>query len=156
MGTRPADLAFRYAWREGSMPPPHHYEYTIAVAADGSGTIVFCPDYPEEGVSSWEESFRVTASQLDELHRLMDEAGVFTRQWGSVEDAPVGGSLEWLEAVADGQTRLVPSTPRDPEPLQPVYALIRRLVPADLWADLERRHQAYQTGYGHPEQGASC
>ena len=145
---RPADFAVRYAWREGSLPPPHHYEYTISLAADGRGTIVFYPDYPSEGVEPWEETFRVTDSRLDELHRLMDEAGIFAREWESIEDAPVGGSLEWLEVVADGQVWLVPSTPRDPEPLQPVYAFVRRLVPAGLWADLERRRRTYQADYG--------
>ena len=150
MSERPADFGFSYAWREGSMPPPYHCEYTIAVAAEGNGSIVFYPDYPEEGVSPWEEGFRVTTAQLDELRRLMDEAGVLTRQWESVDDAPVGGSLEWLEVVADGETRRVPSTPREPEPLEPVYACIRGLVPADLWADLERRRAAYQSAYGAP------
>ena len=148
MADRPADFAFRYAWREGSLPPPHHYEYTITVDADGSGTIVFYPDYPEEGVEPWEEGFRVTASQLGELHRTMDEADILAREWASVEDPPVGGSLEWLEVAAGGRTHRVPSTPREPEPLQPVYAAIRRLVPADLWADLERRRRAYQDAYG--------
>jgi len=75
MPARPADFAFRYAWREGSLPPPHHYEFTIVVDAGGRGTIVFYPDYLEEGVAPWEEAFLVPPAEMDELYRLMAEAG---------------------------------------------------------------------------------
>ena len=150
MSERPADFAFRYRWREGSVPPPDHCEYTITVAADGQGTIVFYPDYPEEGVEPWREAFAVPAAELDALHEAMAEAGVFARRWESIEDPPVGGCLEWLEVVAEGRTWRVPSTLADPEPVQPVYAAIRRLVPAGLWADLESRRAAYQAAYGAP------
>ncbi|HUT36408.1 MAG TPA: hypothetical protein VNE39_23175 [Planctomycetota bacterium] len=55
---RPADFGFRYDWREGSLPPPYHYEYTISVSPEGEGTIVFRPDYPEHDVPAWEERCR--------------------------------------------------------------------------------------------------
>ena len=150
MELRPEDFGFRYAWREGSLPPPHHYEYTIAVTAEGLGTIVFHPDYPEHGGPVWEERFQVSVPQLDELHALMLGRGVFADAWEPDPDPPVGGSLEWLEVTADGRRHLVPSTLRRPEAVEPVYRLIRALVPAPTWADLMARLKEHQDAYQDP------
>ena len=110
----PDDLGFRYSWREGSVPPPYHYEYTISVGPRGDGVVVFRPDYPEEGAPAWEERFRVPESQVAEVYRLMLEARVFAARWETEPDPPVGGSLEWLEVVAQGERHTVPSTLRRP------------------------------------------
>ena len=34
----PADFALRYEFREGSLPPPAHYEYSIRIGPGGRGT----------------------------------------------------------------------------------------------------------------------
>ncbi len=146
---RPADFGLRYDWRQGSLPPPYHYEYTISVSPEGEGSIVFRPDYPEEGAQAWEERFRVSGSLLDELHKMMLERGVTAAGWDTApESGHVGGALEWLEVVAGGERHVVPSDLLRPEAMEPVYAFIRGLVPEGVWAGLRARHQAFQAAYG--------
>src|SRR5690242_15643215 len=65
---RPADFTASYHWAEGSLPPPFHYEYTIDVAADGTVTLTYVPDYPNEGVPEWVETVSLDAAQLDALY----------------------------------------------------------------------------------------
>ncbi len=150
MVQRPDDFAFRYSWREGSVPPPYHYEYEIAVSAAGDGTIVFWPDYPEHGVEPWAERFAVPAERLDELHAAMVACGVLERHWEEMADPPVGGKLEWMEATAEGQRHVVPSTLEHPEAIEPVYERIRALVPEATWAELMARYEARRDA---PEAG---
>ena len=147
---RPADFGFCYDWREGSVPPPYHYEYTICVSPEGEGTIVLRPDYPEDGAPAWEEHFRVSGPVLDRLHEMMLERGVTVGAvWETAPDsAHVGGALEWLEVVAGGERHMVPSDLLHPEAMQPVYAFIRGLVPEAIWARLRARHEAFQAAYG--------
>ncbi|HUT36405.1 MAG TPA: hypothetical protein VNE39_23160 [Planctomycetota bacterium] len=147
---RPADFGLRYDWREGSLPPPYHYEYTICVSPAGEGTIVFRPDYPEEGAPAWEERFRVSGQALDELHKMMVERRVTADAvWETAPESDhVGGALEWLEVVAGGERYVVPSDLLHPEAMGPVYAFIRGLVPEAIWARLRARHEASQAAYG--------
>src|SRR5687768_17207155 len=46
MAAYPADLRVEYDWRAGTMPPPHHYEYTVSIGPGTQGKVVFWPDYP--------------------------------------------------------------------------------------------------------------
>jgi hypothetical protein len=148
MGQRPDDFSFCYSWREGSVPPPYHYEYTISVWPIGDGIIVFRPDYPEEGAPAWEERFRVSHARLAELCRRMFEGGVFSTQWEThPEPGPVGGELEWLEVTARGERYLVPQLPLHPEPLRPLYDFIRTLVPEAIWSKLRAQQEAYQAAH---------
>ena len=146
---RPADFGLRYDWREGSLPPPYHYEYTISVSPEGDGTIVFRPDYPEHGTPAWDEHFRVAEPLLDKLHKMVLERQVSAASWETAPDsAHVGGALEWLEVVAGGERHVVPSDLLHPEAMEPVYAFIRGLVPEAIWARLHARHEASQAAYG--------
>jgi hypothetical protein len=146
---RPGDFGFRYDWREGSVPPPYHYEYTICVSPEGEGTIVFRPDYPEDGAPAWDEHFRVSGPLLDTLHKMMLERRGTAAGWETAPDSDhVGGALEWLEVVACGERHVVPSDLLHPEAMEPVYAFIRALVPEAIWAKLRARHEAFQAAYG--------
>lgn len=142
MAERPDDLSVRYLWREGSVPPPYHYEYSVSVSGSGEGTIEFWPDYPEHGVDPWVEHFAVPAERLDELHATMVACGVFEQDWEELEDPPVGGALEWMEAAAGGRQARVPSTLKHPEAVEPVYERMRSLVPEAIWTELMRRFEA--------------
>jgi len=64
----PADFSLRYAWREGSLPPPYHYAYRITLAADGSGAMQLVPDYPGPDVPVWDVPFTRSAAEVAQLH----------------------------------------------------------------------------------------
>jgi hypothetical protein len=142
-GKQPAadDLAVEYHWREGSMPPPHHYEYDISIAPDGKGRIAFRPDYGDK--PEWVEEFAVAKADRDRLRGILNDAGVFTRAWEELKDPPVGGAYSWLVATSGGKTAKLPSHPADPGRLPEVYDAIRGLVPKATWDSLRAKRDQY-------------
>jgi hypothetical protein len=140
------DFTLQYDWCAGSMPPPHHYEYTIRIGPGLEGEIVFHPDYPGLGAPEWTEPFDVAEEPLDALYALVKEQ-VLSREWVKVEDGTVGGSLEWMSGTADGQHFQVPSRVEEEEALEPVYAAIKALVPEAVWAKLRARREQYERDY---------
>ncbi len=144
--TLPPDFALRYEWREGSVPPPYHYEYAIRVGPGAQGEVLFYPDYPQHNPPVWREQISVSPEALAALYALMDKKGVFRRAWRQPERHTVGGSHAWLEVTAGGQTVTVPAVlaPEQEEAITPVYEAIRGLVGDDLWRSLMERYEAFQ------------
>jgi hypothetical protein len=136
----------QYDWCAGSMPPPHHYEYTIRVGPGLRGEIVFHPDYPGLGAPEWTEAFDVAEESLDALYALV-EGRVLSREWVKVEDGAVGGSLEWMSGTVDGQCFRVPSRVEEEKVLEPVYDAIKALVSDAIWAKMRSRREQYKRNY---------
>lgn len=141
----PSDLHLEYAWRGGTVPPPHHHEYEIILHASGRGEVVFRPDYPSEEPPEWREPFPVTVKELQGLYQLMVGEGILGREWEPIpeEEAPVGGELESMRIVADAEEHEVPSAILDAPRVEPVYRLIRSLVPEAIWRSLLDRRESY-------------
>lgn len=142
----PDDFRLRYDWREGSLPPPYHYEYTITLGADGAGLISMVPDYPAPAVPVWEEPFRVPPAEVERLYRLISEQGALTERWRALDMPPVGGSSASMELTAGGRSVQIPSFPVDGqrERAEAIYAAVEALVPAATRADLDQRRAAYE------------
>jgi len=145
MQPRPKDF-IQYDWCAGSMPPPHHYEYTIRIGPGLEGEIVFYPDYPSQGTPVWTEPFEVAEELLDALYVLVEER-VLSREWIKIEDGTVGGSLEWMSGTAGGQRFRVPSRVEEKGALEPVYTAIKALVSDAIWASLRARRKQYGQDY---------
>jgi hypothetical protein len=143
MKPRPDDFAVQYEWREGTVPPPHHYAYTIAIGPGADGMLRYQPGYDFQSPPVWIEAFAVDFTALDDLYRLAQP--LLGRRWAEVKDRPVGGELESATFTVEGQTHAIPSVlnPRDRKQVQAVYAAIRALAPRALWQKLEAQRQAY-------------
>jgi hypothetical protein len=137
------DIVIVYHWVAGSMPPPHHYEYTITLGPGQKGWIDHQPDYAFEGVPVWREGFTLESDGLEALYELMVAADVFTRRWQSVEDGAVGGSLQWLDVHYQGEEYAVPTRVRETEELDTLYRAIRTCVPQAVWNLLRARREKY-------------
>lgn len=141
----PDDFAFVYEWREGSLPPPYHYEYSISVDAAGAGEIELIPDYPGDAVPVWRETFRITREQRESLFRLMVDQGLLRLQWNEDADPPVGGSYAWARIMVDGREVRLPSfAPANQQAaVEAIYAAIEALPPQAIRANLERMRADY-------------
>jgi hypothetical protein len=142
----PPDFALRYEWREGSVPPPYHYEYAIRVGPGAEAEILFYPDYPQHNPPVWREAFAVSPQALAGVYELVGRQGLFRRRWRQPERHTVGGSHSWLEVTAGGRTVTVPAAlaPGQAQAIAPVYQAIRALVGDDLWRSLMARYEAFQ------------
>jgi hypothetical protein len=150
MEQRPADFQVVYEWREGSLPPPYHYEYTIRFLPDGAAEMTLTPDYPSEGVPVWTESFTLTPDALDELYAVLVKQKLFTRSWQEEDDPPVGGSVEWITVTANGSQVRLPAfvIPDQQKAVWLIYAAVNELVPAEVRQRLEDLRQEYMLENG--------
>ena len=137
----PADFEFCYEWASGTVPPPHHYEITIYAGPGPQGRMDFYPDYGD--TPRWEETFSIQPEAWGELYALMEQRGVFSREWKQVTRRTEGGSLQWLRGVVEGRSFSIPSQPQQAERLEEVYASIRALVPERIWDEMRKKRMAY-------------
>ena len=147
MKVRPEDFRIQYWWREGSVPPPYHYEYSVYLGPGSKGKIDFYPDYPIDKPPIWTETFSVADKALDKLYNLIIKKELFNKRWTEIEDPPVGGSLEWLKVVAHEYHIMVPSAINESQVVNDIYSMIRSLVPRWIWSKLIRQRDQYQREY---------
>jgi hypothetical protein len=140
----PGDFSLRFEHYDGSVAPPYHREWTITVAADGTGTVEYVPDYSGEGVPVYEEDFSVPRSEVAALYEELEGANLLEGHLEEASDPPIGGSVERAEITADGEQVEVPAfVDSGAAPLEPASDRIEALVPEPVWRDLERRADAY-------------
>jgi len=143
------DYSLRYSWTEGSIPPPHHYEYDILFDSTGNGSVAMIPDYPGQDVPCWTEPFAVAPDAARDLLALMVSEGLLTRKWRAVPRPPVGGSHAWLTVTAAGRQIKVPPFPlkSQQEHAAKIFVAVRALVPQSVWDKLDAQRQLYIQGH---------
>lgn len=141
---RPDDFAISFEHVDGSVPPPHHHEWTLHVAADGAGKLAFTPDYPREGVPTYRSTFEVDPAALDALYEDLQAEGLLGAEIAPVEDPPVGGDTETATVTAGGESYEIPAFDASgSQPLDDVSAQVRDLVPEKTWRSFGRRGDDY-------------
>jgi hypothetical protein len=142
---RPDNFGVEYIWREGSLPPPYHYEYTVIISSSSLSEIVLTPDYPSATVPKWTESFKVEERDLNDLYRVMVENGLFTRKWRQLDAAPVGGSNQTLVVTAQGKRITVEDylVSEQQGSAKVMYEAVQAMVPKEIWERLQAKRQQY-------------
>jgi hypothetical protein len=145
LNARPDDFGVEYEWREGSLPPPYHYTYTVIIKPSGQSEIALTPDYPSITVPKWTEFFEVEEQVLNDLYRVMVENGLFTRKWRQLDMVPVGGSNQTLVVTAQGKLIKVEDylVSEQQVSAKAMYSAVQALVPKDIWERLQARRQQY-------------
>ena len=142
----PEDFSLKYEWREGSLPPPDHYEYTIYLGPGGEGEIVFYPDYPMYNPPKWSEQFQIDKEAMERLYRLLEGRGIFSRRWTETDEA-TGGALESVKIRAGGREFTVPGGIKEAEDVKEVYRFIRSIVPEKIWDMMMSRRGQFVEDY---------
>lgn len=151
----PSDFSVSYEWRAGSMPPPYHYEYTVRIGPGAMGEIVYLPDYGSSKPPVWTEAITVTNKQLDDLYKLVVDHKLLQEKWGNVEDAPVGGSVQWAEITSGGKTYKIPTELKgfQRSGADKLYEAVKALVPQETWNKMEALREQYQQEYQNKNGG---
>ncbi len=142
----PDDFGIRYRWREGSLPPPDHYEYTIRLGPGTEGSIVFLPDYPAHNPPIWTERFEIDRSSMERLYGLLEEKGIFTKKWTETDES-TGGALESVKITAGGREFTVPGGIKEAKNVEEIYGLVRSIVPEDVWDAMISRRERFLKDY---------
>jgi hypothetical protein len=150
--TRPDDFHAEYEWTEGSLPPPYHYEYTIRIGPAGEGAVEMIPDYPSDQAPVWVEEFIIQHADMDWLYLQMLEKEVFTTNWRTTDEPPVGGSSESLSVAAGGRVSEIPAyvVSGQEQAAAEIYAAIRSLVPQSIWEKLTAQRKKYMEEHPGP------
>ena len=142
---RPGDFSIDYRWRAATVPPPHHFEYTITISPTGAGKIMMIPGYPSNTVPRWTETFTVDTQQMDKLYALMVDNGLFKRGWKPLARQPIGGSRQYLTVKAGGKEISIQSTMAadDQKAAEAVYSAVSSTVPKAIWDKLNAQREEY-------------
>jgi hypothetical protein len=139
----PAWSSLIYSYDCGPLPPPHHYEYTLSINADGSAVYTYQADY--EGKKVTTQSFKLTDEQLAGLTGKLDASKIFTNTIQKLDEGkhPIGGSLENVKVFVVNpdpnldQPPQVFESPYFPTEefkpaLEELYSYIKGLVPSQI------------------------
>ena len=143
---RPDDFQTVYHWSTGSLPPPYHYHYTIAIGPEAQGTIVFTAGYSDDGPLVWTETFPLSEDEMDALYARLHQIGVFSKTWQQVEDVLGGGSVYELSVTAYRKVYNIPAYIDGAEQARDMRAMadeLKALVPQSIWDDLYAKHNEY-------------
>ena len=154
---RPGDFQVSCEWSEGSLPPPFHYEYTIAITPLGEGTVTMVPDYAFNKPPTWTETFTLTAAEMDALYRVLNEQGSLTTYWRTDSNPPIGGSHESIHITAGNRQVEIPEfvVAGQTAAATKVQEAVHAAVPQALWDKLEAQRQQYVEDHRKQEAPAS-
>jgi hypothetical protein len=143
--SKPSDFSFEYNWSEGTIPPPYHYEYTIKVEKDGSGTLMYRPDYSENSKTPvWTEQLpQISEAEMDLLYSRIAETGLLKKGTIERENENVGGVSEWLEATMNGKKYEIKPGAEQTEKIKYLYERLHNIVPDFTWNKMEQQRQDY-------------
>ncbi|MGQ0839003.1 hypothetical protein [Actinokineospora sp.] len=138
----PADFAGSVEYRNGTVAPPYHYEWTAEFTAT-EATVRWRPGYAE-ATEPWTETVALPADRRAELYRALRAAGAF-------EDTPdddglTGGSLGSVRLTADGRTYSPGTLGRSRESqdrLDAVRDAVMAAVPTEVWDGMQRRQEQW-------------
>jgi len=144
---RPDDFAVAYDWREGSLPPPYYYEYTITLTAKGNCEVIMVPGrYGAAEAPQWRELFQVPDADRDRLYQQFLELGLWTQSWREPNERNVGGSTFWMTVVANGRQVKLPAQVVDSqeESAEQISAAVHAIIPPEIWNKLQDQLKQYQ------------
>ncbi len=152
----PDDFAITVEHSDGSVPPPAHVQWRLAVDETGQGILDYTPDYPGDGVPTFTAQFDVETTTVDDLYAALEKRDLLRNQ-DEASDPPVGGASDSATVTADGETYEIPAFTDEGAPLAPLERQIHRLVPRQVWNDFDKRREAYvEKRYGDPVPAGSA
>lgn len=145
----PADFSITFNWVAASVPPPYHSEYQIHLQADGSGDIVYLPDYAQHDPPQWKSIFACPVDEVENLYQTMVQQGVLRSNWRKPARRSIGDAQTWCRVVCGGDVFSIPAelTQKDAVRVAVVYERIKALVPQPVWEDFSGRFEKYQQSH---------
>jgi hypothetical protein len=139
----PADFVATIVYRNGSVPPPHHYEWRLRVD-ESEAELSWRPGY-DEAEAPWVETVPVTGEQRAEFYGQLRDAGVF-EPVSSEGEGMDGGPTGSVELTADGSTYRLDGLGENEDSqdvLEEVRAAAEDLVPAEVWTRMSDKQEAW-------------
>ncbi len=135
-------IRITYSFQEGSVPPPHYYEYEICLEKQ-KGLISYIPDYSADDVPVWQKLFSVKPGVWLQICEVFD--ALLETPWKQDVSPCIGGALEWvIVETIDGQEKIPTHLIQYQKELAAEgYQQLRLIVPQIIWEDLDLRRARY-------------
>jgi hypothetical protein len=141
-----------YYFNVGSLPPPYHYSYTIAIDKEGNGKMQYVGAYVSTESNTSEYTFGLSKKNLKKLKKEIKESNILNLDIKSRpnEEIPDGGHSDGLQIFGydknDETNKVVSIKIIPPYPelkyenvLNKLYKTITNSVPEDIWKDIESK-----------------
>lgn len=136
-----------YYYNVGSLPPPYHYSYTIAITNSGVVDFEYLSGYVKTDSNVKKFNFTLSSSELKSLKKAVKESNILNLDIGMRpnDEIPDGGHSESLE-VFDRDGEKISSVPSYPElkyqkKLDKLYKSIQSCVPENIWNEVRAMHK---------------
>jgi hypothetical protein len=139
----PADFAGTVNYANGTVAPPYHYEWSVRFD-ESKAVVEWRPGYSSD-VEPWRETVDITEDQRSTLYGRLREIGVFD-MGAAADDGMVGGPGGSIEVTAGGRAYdpgSLGSSEDSARVLTAAADAVRALVPADVWAALRDKQDAW-------------
>ncbi|OLF16778.1 hypothetical protein [Actinophytocola xanthii] len=142
-GGMPDDFTTTIVYRNGSVAPPHHFEWRLRVDRT-QAELSWRPGY-DEAEPPWVESVAVTEEQRADLYERLRTAAVLGGA-RSVDEGLSGGPTGSVEATVGGRTTRsgeLGLSENSQRALDQVQAAAEEVVPADVWNRMTDRQRTW-------------
>lgn len=135
-------LRITYSFQEGSLPPPHHYEYEICLESH-LGLIRYIPDYPSNNVPIWQIPFPTEPGIWNQICEI--PSALMGSDMHHNDPACIGGAQEKvvIEFVDDHERTSTYLMQGQDKSMVDMYQKIRFVVPSAIWEELDLRRARY-------------
>ncbi len=127
-----SDLLIEFSYAAGTMPPPHHYSYTLNIDINGRGLIEYIPDYDFDGVPVWSYSFVLADESLAAVKNGVETILKITDRIKRVEKRTVGGSLKSAVIYSEQGVIKIQSDIESNPVVDEFYSSIKGAIPDEI------------------------
>jgi hypothetical protein len=109
----PPKFAVSYVFRNGTLPPPYHYETALRIEPGRREALYhFRPGYPGqgEGVHLWKATFALSLPEREALYNKLVALG-FERPWRAGVSPGVASPVRILTITGDRKIVKIPAFP---------------------------------------------
>jgi hypothetical protein len=142
-----------YHYQEGSVPPPYFYSYDITIGTDGTGTLVYSPNYGND--TTWVYNLTISESDMSKLNEAITRSNVLNETIPELpnEKIPDGGPSQNITITLHQDPSLDQTPPKITTPYFPeesyketltgIYSIIKNMVPDSVWTEINGRKAEY-------------
>ncbi len=148
----------QYFYSRGSLPPPYHYNFSITVNNDGTSALNYNLGYGENPPLNY--AFTVKPEDLKLLSNKINASPLASEKTESLseKDNPVGGPTDYIRIIItnsnpdlDQPPKVIqsPVFPKEEfkKDLNDLYEFVKKLVPSDVWLDVNGKQTEYETNF---------
>ena len=143
-------------YESGPLPPKYQYSYTVTINNNGDGGVV-CFVGADPSNSSLTYDFKCSPENIKKIGEAIKTSKILEDNIPEMPEGkrPIGGHLEKVRVILVNENPNLDQPPKVKESpyfpdekyranLNSLYEIIQKLVPQNIWDDIEKKKSEYQ------------